>query len=443
MRCFRHPERVAKRKCFRCKRPICSECQLVKSHHIFCGTQCHTRWLVSLYVSQIEGLVRQSLSLFAKNRKKAFSPLLLTILVIEAGMIINLSRGLEDLPRSPSEGLPHVTAKKLPSPEFLYPEEGETIFREYMRIEGESHGAPMVALWLGSRLQGVSISRDGGFSFPKVKLAEGWNTLRVKSLDSRGRVSHAVRIPVYHRLWAGDLTRGDRRLRRVALTFDGGSQANVTPEILDILKERGVRATMFLTGQYIRRYPDLVKQMVENGYQIGNHTNSHPRLTTFSLDRTQTTLRGVTKKYLQEELKRADQWFHELTGRRMAPFWRAPYGEHNREIRGWAEEVGYRHISWTTGNSWEECMDTLDWVADPESHLYHSSEEIVEKTLGFGKGNPEGKNGTIVLMHLGSERKGDYPHTKLPLIVDSLRAEGYELVTISQLIGFPESLSKK
>lgn len=229
--------------------------------------------------------------------------------------------------------------------------------------------------------------------------------------------------------------RGDTGSRKIALTFDGGSRANATKEILDILRDKGVRCTLFLTGQYMSRYPELVKRMLEDGHEIGNHTDTHPRLTTFSQDRSQRTLRGVTKTLVQRELRAAAERFHAIAGRRMVPYWRAPYGEHNAQIRDWAEEVGYRHISWTTGDSWEECMDSLDWVADPNSHLYHSSDEIVRKILHFGKGDMRGKNGAIILMHLGSERKEDLPHRKLPLVIDSLRAEGYQFVTISELTG--------
>ena len=106
---------------------------------------------------------------------------------------------------------------------------------------------------------------------------------------------------------------------------------------------------------------------------------------------------------------RTAELYKAVTGKEMNKLWRAPYGEHNYEIRQWAAEVGYRHIGWTVGKNWEEGMDTMDWVADKNSPAYHSADEVVEKILAFGNGNKEGANGTIILMHLGTTReRGDF-----------------------------------
>ncbi len=444
MYCYRHPGRAARRRCFRCRRPICPECQFIKLHHIFCGRRCLTYHLLFERASLARALIIDTSVLLFQCLRKTSHPLLLAILVIEVLVVLALSREARDLPGLavvvlPSEGM----GRRLPLARIILPEDLETVFKEHVELRGRTPGASMVAFYANARLEGVSVCKEGAFLFPEVKLQEGWNTFKVKGLDGRGGVSRPCSVAVFHRIWGGDLVRGDSTLKMIALTFDGGSQANTTEEVLDILRDKGLKCTIFLTGQYISRYPDLVKRMVGDGHEIGNHTDTHPRLTTFSKDRSQRTLRGVTRSLVQRELKAAAKRFHEVTGKTMAPLWRAPYGEHNATIRRWAEEAGYRHISWTTGDSWEECMDSLDWVADPKSHLYHSSEEIVEKILDFGKGDSAGKSGTIILMHLGSDRKEDFPHRKLPLIVDSLRAEGYELVTISELTGSDRLVARR
>lgn len=436
MQCHRHPGRVARRRCFRCKQPICRECQFLKCHHIFCGRRCLAYHLLSERASLARALLVDTSILLFQCGRKASHPLLLSILAIEVLVVLAISREARHLPRAPVVVSPGGgMARRLPLPRISSPKGLETVFPEHIELRGETPGASMVALYANARLEGVSVCRGGAFSFPKVRVEKGWNTFNVKGLDGRGGVSRPCSVAIFHRIWAGDFLRGDASLKKMALTFDGGFHGNLTQEIMDILKEKGVRCTIFLTGQYLSRYPELVKRMVKDGHEIGNHTDTHPRLTTFSQDRSQRTLRGVTRSMVQRELQAAATRFHEITGRRMAPFWRAPYGEHNVQIRGWAEEVGYRHISWTTGDSWEDCMDTLDWVADRGSHLYHTSEEIVEKILSFGGGNAGGKNGAIILMHLGSEREEDFPYKKLPVVIDSLRTEGYELVTISELTG--------
>ena len=230
-----------------------------------------------------------------------------------------------------------------------------------------------------------------------------------------------------------NLSRGPLWERKIALTFDGGFEANATEEILDTLKSKGVRATIFLTGQYILNYPDFVHRMIDEGHEIGNHTFSHPHLTTFSVNRRQDTLPGVTKEFLQNELHMAERLFRQLTGRRLSPYWRAPYGEHNSDIRRWAAEVGYLHVGWTRDQARGEDLDTRDWVADPHSPIYYPAEEVRERILTFGNGTPARANGGIILLHLGTQRREDRVHSELPVIIDRLRMQGYNLVPVSEL----------
>ncbi|HFE52674.1 MAG TPA: hypothetical protein ENK07_04475 [Bacteroidetes bacterium] len=79
-------------------------------------------------------------------------------------------------------------------------------------------------------------------------------------------------------------------------------------------------------------------------------------------------------------------------------------------------------------------MDTLDWVADTTSVAYLSSDQVVQRVLSFGKDDPHGANGAIVLMHLGTNRVRDFPHRRLPEIIDGLRRQGYRLVSIPELL---------
>lgn len=231
-----------------------------------------------------------------------------------------------------------------------------------------------------------------------------------------------------------DIKRGDLSAREIALTFDGGSEANVAGEILDSLRAANVRATMFLTGQFIRIHPDWVRRMVADGHEVANHLDTHPHLTTYATNHRQQTLPTVTREFLIGQLRRAEESFRTLTGKAMAPVWRAPYGEHNREIRAWAAEAGYRHVSWTQGVGTAEDLDTRDWVADRSSRIYRSREEIAARILEFGNDRPEGLNGGIVLMHLNSNRRTDRPHDGLLDLLKALRGQGYRLVTISQLL---------
>ncbi|MFQ5989199.1 MAG: polysaccharide deacetylase family protein [Candidatus Methylomirabilales bacterium] len=230
-----------------------------------------------------------------------------------------------------------------------------------------------------------------------------------------------------------NLSRGPTWERKLCLSFDGGAYANVTAEILDTLKANGIQATMFITGRYIRRNPDLVRRMIEDGHEIGNHTYSHPHLTTFATNGRHDTLPGVTKEFVQDELRQAARVFQQVAGRPISPYWRAPYGEHNREIRQWAAEIGYLHVGWTRDLAAGEDLDTRDWVADPHSPIYYRAEQVRERILNFGKGSAAQANGGIILLHLGTQRKDDYVHRELPVIIDGLQRQGYLLVPVSEL----------
>ncbi len=230
-----------------------------------------------------------------------------------------------------------------------------------------------------------------------------------------------------------NLSRGPTSERKVALTFDGGTEANASGEILDTLSSMRVRATIFLTGQYIVRYPDLVRRMVRDGHEIGNHTFSHPHLTTFALNYRHDTLTGITKAFIQNELRQVAHLFEKVTGVPMSPYWRAPYGEHNQEIRRWAAEIGYVHVGWTRDLAAGEDLDSRDWVSDPRSPLYYQAAEVRQRILTFGMGTPAQANGGIILLHLGTQRTQDRVDEELPAIIDGLRMQGYELVPVSEL----------
>ena len=220
-----------------------------------------------------------------------------------------------------------------------------------------------------------------------------------------------------------------------ALTFDGGSNCNAAADIFDTLASRGVTSTIFVTGEFIRRFPHVIKKAAGDGHEVGNHTNRHPRLTTYADDRTQSTRPEVTRQFVINELEGAARALADRTGLRFAPLWRAPYGEYNRRICEWALEAGYVHIGWRQGGSWGKNLDTNDWVPTEDSPGYRSPEQVYEKIVHIAK-QPGGLNGGIILMHLGTERKlrSQQVHIILGKLIDSLRDLGYEPVTVSGLL---------
>ncbi len=91
-------------------------------------------------------------------------------------------------------------------------------------------------------------------------------------------------------------------------------------------------------------------------------------------------------------------------------------------------------MGWTTGKGWAGTMDTMDWVADRKSKAYHSAEEVENKILRFAEDGKNGANGAVILMHLGTERRDDFPHKRLESIIGGLNRLGYKPVRVSEMM---------
>jgi N-acetylmuramoyl-L-alanine amidase/peptidoglycan/xylan/chitin deacetylase (PgdA/CDA1 family) len=194
-----------------------------------------------------------------------------------------------------------------------------------------------------------------------------------------------------------ELGQGDKSKKQIALTFDAGASSAPAAAILDDLKAAGVRSTMFLTGQWIQDNPVLLRRMVADGHEIGNHTMRHPDLET------------LTDAQIEDQLLSTARLFREHTGQDMAPYFRPPFGSRDARVRQAAWRAGFRSVYWT--------LDSRDWTVDA------TPEAVRQKVLTGAQ------NGAIVVMHLGSA------HTPkvLPQIITELRAAGYILVTVSQV----------
>jgi peptidoglycan/xylan/chitin deacetylase (PgdA/CDA1 family) len=222
----------------------------------------------------------------------------------------------------------------------------------------------------------------------------------------------------------------------VALTFDGSSLSNAVNEILDTLQSRNIKATVFMTGDFMRAFPDAVKRIAADGHETGNHTFSHPHMTTWAQDRTHTTLPSMNASFLCQELARTDSVYFSLTGKHLSRIWRAPYGEKNRTICSWAQQCGYLHVGWRQGKGWRQCLDSNDWIPDEETPGFHSPEEVLDKIIALAQEPPNGVNGGIILMHLGTVRKDAKAqvHRILGKLIDDLKGLGYGFVTVSEML---------
>ncbi len=436
--CYKHPETLTFRKCYSCYISICTECQITKSHHIFCSLNC---WQNFLFTKATSPIIQSF-----QRIKILHSPWIgVAILTILVGWLILINRQLSDEIKSIKLTLENSNSivdgfldqyHKLKITEPV--ETKGMIYYKTINIIGEAEENSVVMLLSGDELIQVVKPEDGKFFFEQVKLTRRHKVFSIQMMSMDGqRVALETMDFRYNtpslKYLTQTLSRGNKQSPQIALTFDGGSLNNMSEEILNALKEYNVKTTFFLTGEFINDYPETVLRITSEGHEVGNHTMSHPHLTTYGENKKHITRPEITKESFQEELIKTEVAFSSLTGMDLVPFWRAPFGEQNREIREWAAELGYKHVSWTQGDGIGNSMDTKDWIADTSNPNYNSADQISSKILNFADTQKHGANGSIILMHMGSERKDDYPQKKLTDIITGLKDRGYQLITVSKL----------
>nr|WP_245301296.1 polysaccharide deacetylase family protein [Thermoanaerobacterium butyriciformans] len=184
--------------------------------------------------------------------------------------------------------------------------------------------------------------------------------------------------------------------KRVAISFDASWGSDKTERILQILRDKNVRATFFLTGLWVDKYPDLVKKISEEGHDVENHSNTHPHMTQLS------------DSEMANEIKACEEKLVKITGQKPYLF-RPPYGDYNDRVIETAKSLGYYTIQWD--------VDSLDWRG-------LDTEAIINRVL------PNVKKGSIILFH----NNGQFTPEAIPYIIDKLKENGYQIVPISQLI---------
>ncbi len=200
---------------------------------------------------------------------------------------------------------------------------------------------------------------------------------------------------------------------KIALTFDDGPDPNFTSRILDILKKKHAPAAFFVTGAAANKSPSLLRREYAEDHEIGNHTYSHPHFN------------EISRKQLELELNLTERLLESALGIKTLLF-RPPYGiDHQPET---ADEVALLPIPQEMGYLIIGAqIDPHDW-GEPNGGSPPPANAIVQRVL------EQADRGNIVLLHDGG---GDRSSTvaALPQIIDRLRAKGYELVPVSELVG--------
>lgn len=251
--------------------------------------------------------------------------------------------------------------------------------------------APMLAAW--RRLRGparrrrLAALRVSAALLVSALLAlpAAWQASKSRSFQLIG---HAV-------------TRVDTPRKLVALTFDDGPTPEHTAEVLDTLGQHGARATFFVTGAELARHPELGRAIVDHGHELGNHSYSHERMLGRSLD------------FIAAELETTDRLIR-AAGHTGPIYFRPPYGKRLLALPYSLRESGRTSVLWDI---------------EPETYpaVTASPENIVTHVLD------RAQPGSIILLHLMYPGR-ETSRQALPGILAGLRARGYEMVPLSELL---------
>ncbi len=184
--------------------------------------------------------------------------------------------------------------------------------------------------------------------------------------------------------------------KKIAISFDACWGAAYTDDILIKLREHDIKTTFFLVNIWLKDYPDVAKKIAEAGHEIGLHSTSHPHFTSLS------------EGQIKQELLENHQMISELTGYNPKVF-RPPFGDYDNKVINNSRALGYHVIQWD--------VDSLDWKDLSAREIYN---RVIKQV----------KPGSIVLFH----NNGKHTAEALEPILDTLQAQGYDIVPISELL---------
>lgn len=186
---------------------------------------------------------------------------------------------------------------------------------------------------------------------------------------------------------------GEPLKKKIALTFDDGPNADYTVELLAGLKERGVKATFFLLGKEVEKSPEIVKQMQEEGHLIGNHSYEHVDLSKLS------------DAEAIKQVDKTNEAIHKITGE-YPEYIRPPFG------------------SWKSNLDYETTMIEVMWNIDPLDWQTPDTKVVVDRVIKDVEEND------IILLHDASKSSVEAAFE----IIDILQKEGYEFVTVEEIL---------
>lgn len=188
----------------------------------------------------------------------------------------------------------------------------------------------------------------------------------------------------------------ERQDKKIAISFDCAWGVDYTDKLLETMQKKNIKCTFFMVEFWTEKYPAFVKKISDMGHEIGTHSSTHPYMSKLSKDA------------IKRELQTSSKAIENVTNKKPTVF-RPPYGDYNDLVIQTARELGLYTIQWD--------VDSLDWKD-------LSAKDITKRVVS------KVKNGSIVLFH----NQGLHTAEALPNIIEKLKSQGYDFVTIGELI---------
>jgi peptidoglycan/xylan/chitin deacetylase (PgdA/CDA1 family) len=226
----------------------------------------------------------------------------------------------------------------------------------------------------------------------------------------------------------GAIIRGDRQQKQLALVFTGGDYADGGEYIAGVLRERGIKAAFFFTGDFYRnsKFQSIIETLRRDGHYLGAHSDKH--LLYCSWEDRDSLL--VSKTEFTQDLLANYREMERFGIRRIeARFFLPPYEWYNDSIAVWTAKQGLQLVNFSPGT-----LSSADYTI-PSMTNYRSSELIYQSILDWEAQDPDGLNGFILLLHVGTHpERTDKMYRQLPELLDSIVARGYRWVRIDDLL---------
>lgn len=238
-----------------------------------------------------------------------------------------------------------------------------------------------------------------------------------------------IAILLSQSLFSQDIVRGDTTVRKLSIVFTGDEFADGGEFIYTTLKEKNIKGSFFLTGNFYRntKFKSLVERLKNDGHYLGSHSDKH--LLYCDWQKRDSIL--VTHAEFATDLNNSYAELNKFGITKIdAHYFLPPYEWYNDSIVVWTERLGLKLINYSPGT-----RSTADYTYPEMGNRYVSSDDVYKSIIDFEEKSPSGLSGFILLVHIGTDpRRTDKFYLKLPQLIDELKKKGYSFVRVDKLL---------